>query len=174
MLQRTVNKHKTNWHLMLFPTLWAYHTSVKTATGFTPFHLVFGKEEVLQIECEIPSLHLAVELLLDTQPLEQRLIMLECASKDRRVALQTLEAAKKSTKSQYDRKVHPHTFHEGDLVLVYDQAHDTLGHGNFDSLWLGPYIISKDLWKGAYLLEDFEGHILPNPRNALYLKRYYP
>ena len=154
--------------------MWAYRTSVKTATGFTPFHLVFGKEAVLPIECEIPSLHLAVELLPDTQPLEQQLIMLKRASKDRLVALQTLEATKKHTKAQYDRKFHPRTFHEGDLVLVYDQAHDTLGHGKFDSLWLGPYVISKDLGKGAYLLEDFEGHILPNPRNALYLKRYYP
>ena len=78
--------------------------------------------------------------------------MLERASKDRLVALQTMEAAKKRTKAQYDRKVQPCNFHEGDLVLVYDQAHDVLGHGKFDSLWLGPYIISKDLGKGAYLL----------------------
>ena len=81
--------------------------------------------------------------------------MLERAFEDRRVALQTLEATKKHTKAQYDQKFHPRTFHEGDLVLVYDQAHDTLGHGNFDSLWLGPYIIRKDLVKGAYLLEEF-------------------
>ena len=99
MLQRTVNKHKTNWHLMLFPALWAYRTSVKTATGFTPFHLVFGVEAVLSIECEIPSLHLVVELLPDTQPLEQRLSMLERAFEDRRAAFQTLEVAKKCTKA---------------------------------------------------------------------------
>ena len=159
---------------MLFPALWDYRTSVKTATNFTPFHLVFSEEAVLPIECEILSLHLAVELLPDTQPLEKRLIILECASEDRHVTLQTLEVTKKHTKAQYDWKFHPRTFHEGDLVLVYDQAHDTLGHGKFDLLWLVPYIISKDLGKGAYLLEDFEGHILPNPRNALYLKRYYP
>ena len=100
--------------------------------------------------------------------------MLERASEDRRVALQTLEVTKKCTKAQYDRKVHPHTFHEGDLVLVYDQAHDTLGHRKFVSLWLGSYIISKNIGKGAYLLEDFEGHPLPNPCDSLYLKRYYP
>ena len=100
--------------------------------------------------------------------------MLERASKDHRVALQMMEAAKKCTKSQYDRKVQPRTFHEGDLILFYDQAHDVLGHVKFDSLWLGPYIISKDLGKGAYLSEDFEGNPLPNPCNALYLKKYYP
>ena len=94
MLQRTVNKHKTNWHLILFPALWAYRTSVKTATDFTPFHFVFGEEAVLPIECEIPSLHLVVELLPDTQPLQKQLIMLERASEDRHVALQTFEVAK--------------------------------------------------------------------------------
>ena len=143
-----VKKHKTNWNLMFFPALWAYRISVKISTEFTHFHLVFSEEAVLSIECEIPSLHLAVEILPDTKPLEKRLIMLERASEDRRVALQTMEAAKKCTKAQYDRKFQPRTFHEGDLVLVYDQPHDVLGHGKFDSLWLGPYIISKDLSKG--------------------------
>ena len=99
--------------------------------------------------------------------------MLERASEDCRVAMQTIEANKKCTKAQYDRKVHPFTFHEGDLVLVYDQAHDFLGHGIFYSLWLGPYIISNDFGKGAYLLEYFERLPIPKPRNALYLKKYY-
>ena len=169
-----VNKHKTNWHLNLFPSLWAYRTSIKTTTEFAPFHLVFGEEAVLLIECEIPSLHLAVELLPDTKPLEKIRIMLEHASEDFRVALQTIEAAEKRTKAQYDQKFHPYTFHEGDLVLVYDQAHDVLGHEKFDSLWLGPYTIHKNLGKGAYLLEDFEGQPLPNPHNAVDLKKFYP
>ena len=37
MLRRMVGDHKSNWHLILFSSLWAYQTSVKTATGFTPF-----------------------------------------------------------------------------------------------------------------------------------------
>jgi len=65
MLQRTVNQHHTNWHLMLFPTLLAYRTSVKNATGFTPFQLVHGVEFVLPIECEIPLLKLEIEIFPD-------------------------------------------------------------------------------------------------------------
>ena len=37
MLQRTIGMHKSNWNLMLFSALWEYRTSVKDATGFTPF-----------------------------------------------------------------------------------------------------------------------------------------
>jgi hypothetical protein len=55
----------------LFPALWAYQTSAKTTTGFTPFQLVYGLEVVLPIECEIPSLKLVVELLPDTSVEEE-------------------------------------------------------------------------------------------------------
>jgi transposase InsO family protein len=50
MLQHIVNKHKSNWHNMLFSALWAYRTTVKIATGFTPLHLVHGVEATLPIE----------------------------------------------------------------------------------------------------------------------------
>lgn len=46
--------------------------------------------------------------------------MLEHASENDRVALETIEAAKKHSKDQYHQKVTPHAFHEGDLVLVYE------------------------------------------------------
>src|ERR1700733_12363691 len=77
MLQRTVGMHKSNWHLMLFSVLWAYRTSVKDATSFTPFQLVYGLEATLPIECEIPSLKLVVELLPKTNPIEEQLLCLE-------------------------------------------------------------------------------------------------
>ena len=80
---------------MLFSTLWAYRTTVKTATGFTLFHLVHGVEATLPIECEIPTLHTAIDLLPDTAPMEQHLLNLESLDEDRRSSLQNNEAAKK-------------------------------------------------------------------------------
>ena len=62
---------------MLYPTLWAYRTAVKIATGFSPCQLVHGVDSVFPVECEIPSLNLAIELLLDTSPLEECLVHLE-------------------------------------------------------------------------------------------------
>lgn len=44
--------------------------------GFTPFHLVYGLEAVLPIECEIPLLRLTVELLPHTTEEEQHLLYL--------------------------------------------------------------------------------------------------
>ena len=134
MLQLMVGNQKTNLHHMLFSALWAYRTSKNITTSFTPFHLVHGIESVLPIECQIPSLCLILELLLDTSPLEERLLQIEQTDEDLRAVLQAIEASKIQLKSHYDSLVHPYTFSEGDLVLVYDQANDKLGKGKFKSM----------------------------------------
>ena len=66
MIKWIIRIHKSNWHTMLFSAFWAYQTSAKTTTGFTPFQLVYNFKAVLLIECKIPSLLLAIELLLVT------------------------------------------------------------------------------------------------------------
>jgi hypothetical protein len=76
MLRRMIGIHKTSWHMMLFSSLWAYRTSVKSATRFTSFRLVYGVEAILPIENEIPSLKLAVKLLPNTSVEEERLLYL--------------------------------------------------------------------------------------------------
>jgi hypothetical protein len=40
-------------------------------------------------------------------------------------------------------------------------------------MWFGPFIVKEVLKKGAYCLVDFEGNALAEPRNGLYLKKYY-
>ena len=37
ILQRTVAKNKNNWHILLYPNLWAYRTVVKIAIIFSPY-----------------------------------------------------------------------------------------------------------------------------------------
>jgi hypothetical protein len=173
MLQHTVNKHKTNWHHILFSVLWAYRTAVKIATGFTPFHLVHGVEATLPIECKIPTLCTTIELLPDTAPMEKRLLILESLDEDRRSSLQNNEAAKKQSKATFDRHVNLRSFREGDRILTYDISHDTFGHGKFESLWHGPYIIKHCLTKGTYILASPEGLSLKESVNGLYLKKFY-
>jgi hypothetical protein len=77
ILQNNVRKRKYDWHLMLYPSLWAYRTSVENSIGVSPFQLVHGMEFTLPIECKIPSLRLVVKLLLDTSDLEEILVHLK-------------------------------------------------------------------------------------------------
>ena len=134
---------------------------------------MYGLEATLSVECEIPSLKLAVELLPDTSAEEERLLYLEWLDETRRLAALVIQAQKKRVKAHFDQFVSPCSFVEGDLVLLYDQAHDKLGAGKFQPMWHGPYIVKRVLRNGAYELIDYEGVPLAQPRNGLYLKKYY-
>ena len=140
-----VGQAKSNWNLQLFSTLWAYKTTVKNSIGFTPFQLVYGLVATLPIECDIPSLKLAVELFPNTTLEEEWFLYLNKLEKTIRDVSLANEAQKWWMKSQYDRSIQPCSFNEGDLVLTYDQKHDKLGAGKLESMWHGNYIISRVL-----------------------------
>ena len=78
---------------------------VRNSTGFSPYQIVHGVESVLLVECEIPSLKLAIELLPDTSPLEKRLVHLDQLDEQCRYALVALELNKRHVKVQYDKYV---------------------------------------------------------------------
>ena len=66
---------------------------------------------------------------------------------------------------------------QGSLVKeiwsFWDQAKEPLGAGKFNPMWHGPYMVKRVLEKGTYELVDYEGTTLAEPRNGLYLKKYY-
>ena len=78
-------------------------------------------EAVTPIECEIPSLKIAIHVLPDTTKLEERLVHLENLNEQHRDALTANQAQKNRVKSQYDKTVKPRVFSEGELVLLWDQ-----------------------------------------------------
>eukprot|EP00253_Pinus_taeda_P021793 PITA_21793 len=151
----------------------AYQTSVRNATGFTPFQLVYGLEAILPKQCKISFVKLAIDLLPDTSKEEVCFLELIHLDETRRESTLANEAHKKRIKEQYDRNVKPRIFSEGDLVLLYDQEADKLRARKFELLWMGPYIVKCFLEKGAYELVDYDGIPLSQPRNGLYLKCYY-
>ena len=158
---------------MLYPALWAYRTNAKNATSYSLFQVIHGVEAITLVECEILSLNIAIHVLPDTTKLEERLVHLEHLDEQCIDVLTSNKAHKNRVKSQYDKSVKPRIFSEGELVLLWDQDKEPLGAGKFRSMWLGPYVVSKVLKKGAYELIYFDGNKLPEPRNGLYLKKYY-
>jgi hypothetical protein len=135
MLQQMIGIHKTSWHTMFFSSLWAHWTSVKSTTRFTPFQLFYSIKSILSIECEIPSLKLAIELLPNTFAEEERLLYLMQLDEICWDSTLVIETQKKCIKTQYEKHVKPHIFSEGDLVLLYEQDRDLLGDGKFEAMW---------------------------------------
>ena len=144
-----IGVHKRNWNLILYSALWVYRTSVRNATRFTPFQLVYGLEAILPIQCEIPSLKLIIDLLPRTLDDEACLFSLIHLDETCHEAQLANEAHKRCIKAQYDKHVQPHIFPEGDLVLLYDQEADVIGTGKFEPLWHDPNIFKRVLAKGA-------------------------
>ena len=99
-------------------------------------------------------------MLPDTTELEERILHLEHLDEQHRDALTSNQAHKNRVKTQYDKSVKPRVFSEGELVLLWDQDKEPLGAGKFKAMWLGPYVVSKVLKKGAYELIDFDGNKL--------------
>ena len=87
--------------------------------------------------------------------------------------LVALEVNKCRIKVQYNKFFCPKRFSEGDLVLLWDQAKEPLGEGKLNPMCHGPYVVKRVLEKGTYELVDYEGTALAEPRNGIYLKKYY-
>ena len=130
ILKRTINASCSNWHIMLYPSLWAYRTNVKIATSFSPFQLVHGVEVVTLIECEILSLKIAIHVLPDATELEERLLHLEHLNEQCRDALTTNQAHKNRVKSQYDKSIKPRIFSEGELIFLWIKTKNPWGQGS--------------------------------------------
>ena len=60
LLKKVVGKSKRDWHERVEEALWVYHTTYRTSTQATPYSLVYGVEVVLPLECQIPSLRIAI------------------------------------------------------------------------------------------------------------------
>ena len=90
-----------------------------TKLGFSPFQLIHEVEAVTPVECEIPSLKIAIHVLPDTIELEKLLVHLEHLDEQCRDALTAIQAHKNRVKTQYDKTVKPQVFSEGELVLLW-------------------------------------------------------
>lgn len=147
--------------------LWAYRTSYKLTTGYTPFQLVFGFEAVVPIELEIPSLRLAVQHGLgDTGSLEARLMSLERLNETRRRALWNNEVVQNKRNERHDAKGKTTTYPAGSIVML---VHSWLQkqHGQkFRPKWNGPFVIHHQFDNGTYKLSTPDGRIITKPYNG--------
>ena len=63
ILKKVIEHQGKNWDLEVPSALWAYRTSVKTSTSFTPFRLAYGKEALLPVEVELPVVKMLEKFL---------------------------------------------------------------------------------------------------------------
>jgi hypothetical protein len=65
ILTKTMKENKKDWSYRLPEALWAYRTTWRNTTGFSPYDLVYGKSVVFPVEFEIKTLRTALAVNLD-------------------------------------------------------------------------------------------------------------
>ena len=62
ILTKIVSLHRKDWAARLPEALWAYRTSWKSTTGFTPFELLYVKTAIMPTEFKHKNLRTTLEL----------------------------------------------------------------------------------------------------------------
>ena len=76
-LTKVCNVHKDDWDQKVSTMLWAYRTTCKRMTGYTPFRLVYGQEVVVSMDYIMLSLRIVVLMeMTNVDVIEQRLLQL--------------------------------------------------------------------------------------------------
>ena len=75
ILTKVVSNNRKDWADCLVEATWAYNTTWKTTTGFTPYELVYGKKDMLSIDFKYNTFRLAAQLDLDLSHAQQEILV---------------------------------------------------------------------------------------------------
>ncbi|MCO5587096.1 hypothetical protein L7F22_041042 [Adiantum nelumboides] len=174
IITKHVRDRPQDWDKHLTSALWAYRTSFKVSTQFTPYHLVYGQEALLPIEVELGSLRvLARETTSSKEKLEQRILDLQRLELDREAATDYYITQANKKREQFNNKIKEKKLEEGMLVMRYGSRLDLSHSKKFLQRWEGPYVIFKKFKNGSYRLQYLSGKIHKYPVNGWRLKEFF-
>jgi len=126
--------------------MFAYNTTPHSATGYTPFELVYGHLAEIPTALKKPPKptynyeNYAEELKEKIRATNQ-------------IARENIREEKQKSKKHYDKSTKEIEFKIGDQVLIYDE---TLRRGRskkLDAKWKGPYVILEKKSNANYTLK---------------------
>jgi hypothetical protein len=131
-LRHYVNEDQSNWDEWIPYAMYVYNTTSHTATGYTPFELVYGFRSILPSTLhETPS----TQYSYDDYVLELKNRLQTAHS----VARQKLILAKTKSKEYFDKDSQEFQVNIGDKVLLYDETVRRGRSRKLSAQWIGPY-----------------------------------
>ncbi|XP_057543932.1 uncharacterized protein LOC130823331 [Amaranthus tricolor] len=171
-IKKKIEGVKGNWDEELPGILWASRTTIKDATGHTPFSLVYGSEAVLPVEIGIPSTR--VTYYSHDENEEGKRANLDLLPETRGNAMLRSIAQKQKIIRSFNRHVKTRRIQMGDLVLRKIEATGKIVEkGKLGAKWDGPFKVTRIIKPGTFELEDMKGKKLPRPWNGDHLKKFY-
>jgi len=159
-LRRYVNEDQTNWDEWVPFATYVYSTTVHSATGFTPFYLLFRRPSVL------PS---ALKKSPEPQYNNDDYVS-ELRSRMQTVhhhAQKNLIASKSKSKENYDKTSGEMKLQIGDKVLLFDETVRRGRSRKLSAQWIGLYTITEidkvnaTLTRGRKVTKVHVNHLKP-------------
>ncbi|XP_050211536.1 uncharacterized protein LOC126661718 [Mercurialis annua] len=98
-----IEENPRQWYVLLSEAVWANRTSQKSATGTSPFQMVYGYDAMLLMELIDDYFD---KIVIDSLDLDE----------ERLATLDHLEAQKRRVERAYNKRVKPKSFSIGDMV----------------------------------------------------------
>ncbi|MCO5559841.1 hypothetical protein L7F22_013445 [Adiantum nelumboides] len=173
IIRKMVESKPKCWDNFLDGAIWAYITTYRDATQFTPFHLVYGQEALQPIELNIPTMKLTgrQEQSNDEAWIDRLLNLVELEWK-REAAYHCYEKKALQLKDKLNEGIKDKEIKEKSLVLRYNNALDNRFDAKFERRWEGPFIVKKAFTGGYYQLMDLNSKEHPRKVNGYRLKPY--
>ena len=137
MLAKSVEENQRNWDACLPKVLFAYRTAVHEASGFTPFHLMFGRTPKLPVDVMLGRVEgeESVGYPEYIQELHRQLKGAFTLTQER------LATRHRQQKAAYDQNSRAMEFKVGDHVWLYVPALKPGKMKKLSTLWRGPYTV---------------------------------
>ncbi|MCO5609031.1 hypothetical protein L7F22_063252 [Adiantum nelumboides] len=173
IIRKMVESKPKRWDNFLNGAIWAYRTTYRDATQFTPFNLVYGQEALQPIELNIPTIKLTgrQEQNNDEAWIDRLLTLVELEWK-REEAYHCYERKALQLKDKLNEGLKDKDIKEKSLVLRYNNALDNRFDAKFEHRWEGPSNVKKAFTGGYYQFVDLNGKEHSRKVNGYRLKPY--
>jgi hypothetical protein len=164
------SNYATRWLAELPHVIWGLRTQVRSATGFSPFFLVYGSEAVLPTDVAFRAPR--IQFYEEGEAGQTHRIDLDSLKEQRLAAVLRQDHHDQQLHHYHDRNIRETSFNIGDLVLRCTQKTDDMH--KLSAPWEGPFIIPEVINPSTYRLQWGDGQGVPNPWSVEHLRRFYP
>eukprot|EP00253_Pinus_taeda_P006309 PITA_06309 len=182
ILTKIVKDNWKDWSQRLPEALWAYRTTWRNTTGFSPYELVYGKNAVFPVEFEIKTLRTALAVNIDLTDVQTaRLQQLLELDEKRLDAIHQTNMIQQQRMKWHEKIIKHKQFQKGNWALLYDSRFENF-RGKLRTRWLGPYevdavfpngmvrLLTIDDAKTPLLVNGHRLHIYQRPVSKEYFK----
>jgi hypothetical protein len=159
------SNYATRWLAELPHVIWGLRTQVSSATGFSPFFLVYGLEVVLPTDVAFRAPH--IQFYEEGEAEQTLCVDLDSLEEQRLTAIMRQARHDQQLRRYHDRNVKETSFNVSDLVLKCIRRPTT---HKLSAPWERPFIVTEVISPSTYRLQWGDGQGVPNPWNVEHLR----